>query len=169
MRLKTILKELDKTLQLWERGSKVQAIEALYRLRNKIAHKLQEEKEKNPTAKRLADWYWGLWEGKIPEGNYGRVVNVFKVLLEEYKLSEEEIKETYLWWLSLKEEEVPRDLYKTYSIVLTDRETRAITDFKGKLRYIKGLKNRIEGEEWGETRGKDYYDSIWQEGDEVPW
>ncbi len=171
MRPKTILKELDKALQLWEKGSKTQAIEVLYRLRNKIAYKLQEEKEKNPTAKRLAGWYYGLWEGKIPEGNYGRVVNVFKTLLEEHKLTEEEIKETYLWWLKLKKEEVPKNLHRTYSIVLTDRETRAITDFRGKLRHIRGLKNEMEGlsQEWGETRGKEYYDNLWQEGDELPW
>ncbi len=164
MKLKTILKELDKALQLWEKGAKVQALERLYRLRNRIAHKVQEEQErqegKNSTAGKLADWYYGLWQGKIPEGNYGRVVNVFKDLLERYKLPEEEIKETYLWWLNLDKDRVPKYLYKTYSIVLTDRQTRAITDFRGKLRHIKGLKNELEGGTWTSPeneRGMDYY------------
>jgi len=136
MRLKTILNELDKALELWEKGAKVQALEKLYRLRNRIAQKLE------------------------------RVVNVFKDLLERYGLSEEEIKETYTWWLNLKKEEVPKHLYKTYSIVLTDRQTRAITDFRGKLRHIKGLKNELQERSWTSSeyeRGQDYYRRLIQE------
>ena len=160
MRVKTILKELDKVLELWEKGAKVQALERLYRLRNKLAQKLEEEKGKNPTAYNLAKWYYGLWEGKIPEGNFPRTVIAFRKLLESAKLSEEEIKETYLWWLNLKKEDVPKYLYKTYSIVLTDKETRSITDMAGKLRYVRGLKNELEGKSWTSPeneRGVDYY------------
>ena len=168
MRLKTILKELDRALELYQQGKKAKALKLIVQLRNRIELKLKEEeekqKEKNPRAHELAKWYWGLWNGKIPEGNFPRAVNVFKSLLEDFKLSEEEIKSAYRWWLSLKKEEVPPNLQKTYSIVLTEKETRSITDFKGKLRYVMGLRREMEGvREWGETRGREYYQRLWDE------
>jgi hypothetical protein len=152
MRLKTVLKELDRILELFSQGRKAKAVELLYQLRNRIELKIKEEEEKekskNPIAHSLAKWYYGLWEGRIPEGSFARAVNTFKTLLEEFKLREEEIKETYLWWLNLGKEEVPQNLRKTYNIVLGERETRSITDFKGKLRYVKALKKELGERDW---------------------
>lgn len=150
MRTQTIIKELDKVIKLWEgdKKQKQKAVKKLVQLRNRLALKLQEEQkkqlDKNPTAFNLFRWYYGIWDGKIPEGNAGRAVNAFKQLIEEFKLDPEEIKELYLWWKELEEKDVPNDLKRLYSIVLTDKETRSITDFKGKLRYIKGLKNSLQ-------------------------
>jgi len=150
MKTKTILNKIDEILTLWS-GSKKQkqkAVKKLVELRNRLALKLQEEEKKeankNPVAYNLSKWYYGIWDKQIPEGNFGRVVNVFKELLEEFKLTEEDIKETYQWWKSLDIDDIPYYMKKNYSIILTAPETRSITDFKGKLRYIKGLKREIQ-------------------------
>ncbi|HIQ48044.1 MAG TPA: hypothetical protein EYH58_00200 [Aquifex aeolicus] len=193
MRLKTILKELDTIIELLKGDvkKKQRAVRKLIDLRNKVALKVQEEEEKeknkNPKANELARWYYGLWNKKIPEGNFGRVVNVFKSLLEEFSIPEEEIKQLYIWWLNLKKEEVPKNLRAIYNIVLGEKETRSITDFKGKLRYIKGLKRELEegdSKTWTSPeheRGTEYYQKLierklaeeeklpFEEGDEIPF
>jgi len=152
LRLKTILKEIDKVLELYnqpDKNKKRKAIIRLIELRNKIALKVQEEEkkksDKNPDVAELVRWYSDIWKKQIPEGNIARIGKVFKELLESFNLSVEDIKETYSWWLGLKKEDVPSNLRKTYSIILTAPDTRSITDFKGKLRYIKGLKRELEG------------------------
>ena len=152
MRLKTVLKEIDKILELYnqsDKNKKKKAIVRLIELRNRIALKVQEEEKKkenkNPDVAELTKWYLEIWEKKIPEGNISRAGKVFKELLESFSLSVEDIKETYSWWIKLKKEDVPYNLRKTYSIILTAKDTRSITDFKGKLRYIKGLKKELEG------------------------
>ena len=167
MRLKTIYKEIDAVVEALLHGDpkkKQKAVKKLVELRNRIQFELQKEeekqKEKNPQALSLAKWYYGIWDGKIPEGNFGRVVKTFRELLEAFKLPEEEIKELYTWWLNLDKNEVPKRFWRIYGIVLGERETRSITDFKGKLRYIKGLKKELEGSatpEWGETHGDELY------------
>ena len=150
MKTKTILKQIDDILALWkgDKKKKQKAVKKLVELRNRLALKVQEEEKrqlsKNPTAYNLFRWYYGLWNKQIPEGNAGRAVNVFKELLEEFKLPEEEIKELYSWWKELDKDELPFYIKKGYSIILTAPETRSITDFKGKLRYIKGLKREIQ-------------------------
>ena len=152
MRLKTVLKEIDKVLELYnqpDKNKKKKAIVRLIELRNKIALKVQEEErkkgKKNPDVSELVKWYLEIWNKQVPEGNIARIGKVFKELLESFNLSVEDIKETYIWWLELRKEDVPSNLRKTYSIVLTVPDTRSITDFKGKLRYIKGLKRELEG------------------------
>ena len=174
MKLKTILKELDTIIELLKGDvkKKQRAVRKIIDLRNKIALEIQKEQEKeknkNPKAHELAKWYYGLWNGKIPEGNFGRVVNIFKSLLEEFQMTEEEIKGTYRWWLSLNKEEVPKELWKVYNIVLGEKETRSITDFKGKLRYVKALKKELEesSKRWTSSeyeRGTDYYEKLIEE------
>jgi hypothetical protein len=167
MRPKTLLKKLDEVLSLLKSSKpedRQKAVLTLIQLRKTLSQKLEKEENKreNPAAAELAKWYYGLWEGKIPEGVYPRVVKTFKELLEEFKLPEEEIKNLYLWWLKLEKETVPKKLQKTYNIVLVDKEARSITDFKGKLRYIKALKRELESDssltgEWGETHDDDIY------------
>ena len=125
---------------------KQKAVKKLVELRNRLRFELQKEEEKHPQTLELAKWYYGIWDGKIPEGNFGRVVKTFKELLEAFKLSEEEIKALYTWWLNLDKNEVPKRFWRIYGIVRGEKETRSITDdFKGKLRYIKGLKKELEG------------------------
>lgn len=184
MRLKSILKEIDKIIELWKGTpkEKEKALVKLAQLRNRIALKVQEQerKQSNTTAHELAKWYYKLWDGKIPEGNFGRVVKVFASLLEEFKLSEEEIKETYNWWLQLKEENVPPQLRKKYSIVLIDREVRSITDMRGRLRYVRGLMKKIQNTSSGwvseEFQHDDIYgkgvvsaEELWDEENELPF
>ncbi len=175
MRSKTLLKKIDKVLSLLKSTSpqeRQKAFKTLLEIRNSISKKIEEEAQKlqnsNPQAAKLARWYYGLWEGKIPEGVFSRVVKTFKELLEEFKLSEEEIKELYLWWLELEKETVPRKLQKTYNLVLVEKEARSITDFKGKLRYIKALKRELESDssltgEWGTTHEDDLYKLFFSE------
>jgi len=67
---------------------------------------------------------------------------------EEFGLPEDEIKELYQWWKQLDKRQIDRKFQKQYSIILTAPETRSITDFRGKLRYIKGLKRELEGNKW---------------------
>jgi len=154
MRTQTLIKKIDEVLKLWQgnKKQKEKAVKKLVEIRNRLALKLQEEQKKeaskNPTAYNLTKWYYGIWNGQLPEGNFGRAVNVFKELLEEFKLTEEEIKQLYLWWKNLDREQVPANAKKQYSIILTAPETRSITDFKGKLRYIKGLKRELENQGW---------------------
>jgi len=183
MRLKTILRELDRALELYANGKKAKALRLIVELRNRIELKVKEDeekqKEKNPAAHELARWYYGLWSGKIPEGNFARVVNVFKSLLEEFKLSEEEIKETYRWWLGLNKEEVPKNLRSIYNIVLGEKETRSITDFRGKLRYVKALKKELEENPGGWVSPENRHDEskyrvinadeLWSEDDKLPF
>jgi len=174
MRSKTLLKKLDSVIALLKSPSpqeRQKAFKTLLEIRNGISKKIEEETQKlqnsNPQAAKLARWYYGLWEGKIPEGVFSRVVKTFKELLEEFKLSEEEIKELYLWWLELEKETVPRKLQKTYNLVLVEKEARSITDFKGKLRYIKALKRELEDNpltgEWGTTHEDDLYKLFFSE------
>lgn len=150
MRTQTLIKKLDEILKLWQgnENQKKKAVKKLVEIRNRLIVELQEKEKKelskNPTAYNLFRWYYGQWDGKVPEGNAGRAVNVFKELLEEFKLPEEEIKELYSWWKNLDTKQVPNHLKRQYSIILTAQETRSITDFKGKLRYIKGLKRELE-------------------------
>lgn len=171
MKVKTILKQIDDVLALWrgDKKKKQKAIKKLVELRNRLALKVQEEEkrkkleEKIPPVNQLVGWYIKIWQGKIPEGHPGRAGIVFKELLKNYKLSEEEIKDVYLWWIKLHKENVPKKLQNTYSIVLTHPDTRSITDFKGKLRYIKGLKRELEEnspKKWTSPeneRGDDFY------------
>lgn len=171
MRIKTILKTVDEVIYLWQgdKKQKQKAVKRLIELRNRLALKVQEEEkrkkleEKIPPVNQLVGWYIKIWQGKIPEGHPGRAGAVFKELLKNYKLSEEEIKDVYLWWIKLHKEDVPKKLQNTYSIVLTHPDTRSITDFKGKLRYIKGLKRELEesqSKKWTSPeneRGLDYY------------
>jgi len=171
MKLKTILKELDTIIELLKGDTKKKqrAIRKIIDLRNKVALEIQKEEErarnKNPKAQELARWYYGVWEGKIPEGNFGRVVNVFRSLLEEFQMTEEEIKETYRWWLNLRKEEIPKNLKSIYNIVLGEKETRSITDLRGKLRYVKALKKELEenSKNWTSAeyeRGTEYYEKL---------
>lgn len=173
MRLKTIIKELDEILQMIDRRDR-KFIERIRQLKSRLELKQQEEEAKeygrNPAVYPLIKWYASVWEGKIPEGNIGRVAKVFKELLEDFKIETEEIKELYQFWLSL--ENVPKNLEKRYSIILTAKETRSIADFKGKLRYIKGLKRELEnsGSKWTSKeneRGIDYY--LKPEEEEPEW
>lgn len=162
MKTKTILNKIDEVLKLWQgnQKQKEKAVKKLVELRNRIALKLQEEEKKemnkSPVAYNLAKWYYGIHSGQIPEGNFGRVVNVFKELIEEFKLQEEDIKETYQWWKDLDVEDLPYYMKKNYSIILTAPETRSITDFKGKLRYIKGLKREIQEKLQKDGMSEDY-------------
>lgn len=148
MRLKTIIKELDEILQMIDRRDR-KFIERIRQLKLRLELKQEEEAKeygRNPSVYPLTKWYISLWEGKIPEGNMGRVAKVFKELLEDFKIETDEIKELYQFWLEL--EDVPAKLKKQYAILLTAKETRGIVDFRGKLRFIKGLKRELEGSGW---------------------
>lgn len=172
MKTKTILNKIDEVLTLWKgnQKQKEKAIKRLVELRNRLALKLQEEEKrqanKNPAAHNLAKWYYGIHNGKIPEGNFGRAIKVFKELLEEFQLQEEEIKQLYTWWKDLDIDDLPYYVKKNYSIILTAPETRSITDFKGKLRYIKGLKREIQEKLQKDGMSEEYKKS--QEEYELP-
>ena len=157
MRYKTILKEFNKIEQLLnakDKAKKEKGFKALRELKSKISYKVKEEEQKklnqNPDVHNLSRWYYGLWNGKIPEINYSRASKTFKELLEEGNLDKEEIKELYYWWLNLDEEKITDNKLKfKYSIILTGKNSRSIIDFKSKYRYIKDLKAELEKSQKG--------------------
>jgi len=72
MRLRTILKEIDKILTLWQGDieSKEKALLELAKLRNRIYVKVREEEEKKGHGNKLRHlmgWYLSLWDNKPPE------------------------------------------------------------------------------------------------------
>ena len=162
MRLKTVHKELTEILELLKKARTkeeyLRAVKKLLGLKEKIeAELLKEEKPKENGKKlqHLMGWYKSLWNGKPPEylkfSNPDAIIGKhLKELIQIYERNGEDIE-------ALKKEY--EQFLKTWK-----RGNKGILHFRSALPEIKQTKT-----EWGETRGREYYKKLWDEGDELPW
>ena len=126
------------------------------------AKKTEEEKE-NPLVGEFVRWYYGVWQGRPPEGkNLALVGKLVKKLLEEKGYSLEEVKSLYAWWKKL--EKVPPQIERKYYRILIGKEARDFRLFYKRINEVKALKSELESLSVSKEYAtpKTFYEKAWK-------
>jgi len=121
------------------------------------------EEEENPQVGQFVKWYYGIWQGKPPEGkNLALVGRLVKKLLEEKGYSLEEVKSLYAWWRKL--EKVPPQIERKYYRILIGKEARDFKLFYKRVNEVKALKSELESLSISKEYAtpKTFYEKAWK-------
>lgn len=165
--IKALFDEYFKELTIQSAVSAYRELEVLIAfleadLQKQKAKKTEEEKE-NPQVGEFVKWYYGVWQGRPPEGkNLALVGKLVKKLLEEKGFSLEEVKSLYAWWKKL--EKVPPQIERKYYYVLIGKEARDFKLFYKRINEVKALKSELESLSVSKEYAtpKKFYEKAWK-------